>query len=69
MKYKFTLKQARNYAGLTVYELANILNVTPQTICNWEAGKSNPRTDMIDSFAKATGVKKEDIIFFAQKVN
>ena len=37
------IRDARKAAGLTQVELAEVLNVSRETIQNWEAGKSEPR--------------------------
>lgn len=40
--FKVSLASARVNAGLSQCELAEILGVTKNTICNWEAGKTTP---------------------------
>lgn len=39
---KITLAAARVNAGYTQLEVANILKVSKQTICNWEIGRTAP---------------------------
>lgn len=38
-----TRRALREAAGLTTEQLAQVLNVTRQTICNWELGRRDPR--------------------------
>ena len=40
MEQKFTLKSARMYRNKTIKETADYLNVTEQTIYNWENKKT-----------------------------
>jgi|LSQX01.2.fsa_nt_gb transcriptional regulator with XRE-family HTH domain len=37
-----SLKRARLLAGMTTQEVAQRLNVTRQTVYNWESGRVNP---------------------------
>ena len=39
---KITLAAARVNAGLTQLEVASLMKVSKQTICNWESGKTSP---------------------------
>jgi len=43
-----TLKQIRTHLGLSQYGLAREIGVTPQTVCNWEKGTSQPSFSMTD---------------------
>lgn len=40
MKIKISLKAARINANLTLKEVANKINVSAKTLCNWENGKN-----------------------------
>ena len=42
MTFATQLKQARQAAGLTQCGLAQKLGITPQTLRNWEAGRTEP---------------------------
>lgn len=42
MTFATTFKQARQKAGLSAAEAAELLNVTRMTIHNWESGKREP---------------------------
>ena len=39
---RISLAAARVNAGYTQSEVSSILNVSKQTICNWENGKTSP---------------------------
>lgn len=39
---RITLAAARVNAGLTQLEVASLMKVSKQTICNWESGKTAP---------------------------
>jgi transcriptional regulator with XRE-family HTH domain len=51
---------ARKEAGLRQHELAEILNVTPRTVQNWESAKHpiTPPWDRMDEISAALGVTK-----------
>ena len=42
MTFATDLKQARQAAGLTQAELSARLQVSPQTLRNWESGRTEP---------------------------
>lgn len=46
------LVQARETAGMPVASLARLINVTRQTITNYESGRSQPKTEVVDRFAQ-----------------
>ena len=43
-KRRITLAAARVNAGYTQAEVAAILHIGKQTLCNWENGKTEPKT-------------------------
>jgi transcriptional regulator with XRE-family HTH domain len=47
MNFATKLKQARHDAGLTQRQLADLLGITPQTLRNWESGRTVPPTDPV----------------------
>lgn len=55
------LKEQRNTSGLTQEELANRLNVTRQTISNWENGKRLPDIIMMNKIAKEYGITLDEL--------
>lgn len=63
MKLKFTIKQARNYAGLTQKQMAQKMNVSLAAYQAYEWGNVPMRMDKADDFSKIVGIKLENIIF------
>lgn len=39
-----TIRKLRKAAGLTQVELASRLDVTPESVANWENGRANPKS-------------------------
>lgn len=60
---KISLKAARANVGLTQAQAAKKLNVTRDTISNWEKGKSFPDAIKIKSIEQIYNVSYNDIIF------
>lgn len=58
-----TLKAARVNKGLTQLEAAKLLNVSKDTVGNWERGKSYPNMKNIKEIEKVYGVSYDDLIF------
>lgn len=56
MKIGESLKKARIDAGITQAELARRLDVTPQTVSQYERGLINPKIETLRKFADALGV-------------
>ena len=50
------LRQLRTNAGLTTTKLGDILGVTHVCIVNWEAGKREPRIEMLKKLSKLFNV-------------
>lgn len=50
------IKYYRKKAGLTQKELAELLDVAPNTIQQYELGKRQPRLEMINRIAGALGI-------------
>lgn len=46
------LKQLRQEAGLSRYQLARKMDITPNSIYNWETGKVSPSADAIYKMAQ-----------------
>ena len=53
------IRVARERKGLNQSELAMALAVTPQTVQQWEAGKTSPRNKKIDALAKILDVTSD----------
>lgn len=60
---KFTLKQARSYAGLTQKEVANKLGISTLTYSNYERGKSDISAKQAKKFSKLVGIEMDNLIF------
>lgn len=60
---KVTLKAARINAGLTQSEAASRLDVSKDSISNWERGKTYPDIPALKRIEKLYGVDYKDIIF------
>lgn len=55
----FTLRMERR---MTIEDLAEALDVTPETICQWECAKTSPSLDNMNKLAKIYGIPLEEII-------
>jgi transcriptional regulator with XRE-family HTH domain len=64
-------KNARMNANITQLEIASLLKVTPQYICNYENGAAGFGSDLIRGFIKyynlSANVVLEDISFIQKK--
>lgn len=60
---KVTLRAARANANLTQAEAAKKLNVSKDTISNWETAKSFPDALKIRDIEQVYGISYDDIIF------
>lgn len=56
------IRQARKSAGMTQAELARRLDVTPQTVSQYERGLINPKIETLRKFADALGVTSEVLL-------
>lgn len=63
MKFNQLMKKTRIEKGFTQQNVAEALNVTINTIQNWEKDEyTKPSYDLIPAIAKVYGINKEDII-------
>lgn len=60
-----TMKAARVNAGLTQTQAAKALEISKNTLVNYETGKTIPRADVARKMAALYGLAVSDIIFFA----
>ena len=58
-----TLKAARVNRGYTQREAAVLIDVTEDTISNWERGKSFPNVPQLKKIEEVYGVNYNDLIF------
>jgi DNA-binding XRE family transcriptional regulator len=61
VKKKIPLNAARVAANLTQDELAQKMNVSRQTVIDWESGKREMKTAYFYLFCKITGFSEDDI--------
>ena len=64
----FTLKALRVNAGLDQREAANRLNITAETLSNWERAITFPTVPQISAIEKLYKVNYSDIIFLPNNV-
>lgn len=60
---KITLAAARVNKGLKQGEAAKQIGVMPQTLRNWETGKTAPKPAQVATMCKIYGVTWDDIFF------
>ncbi|RIK36688.1 MAG: XRE family transcriptional regulator [Chloroflexi bacterium] len=58
-----TIRELRESAGLTQFELAVKVGVTPATVYNWERGRYEPKASQLRTLARVFGVSMDDIDF------
>ena len=58
-----TIRQLREAAGLTQFELAVKVGVTPATVYNWERGRYEPKATQLRALARVFDVSMDDIDF------
>lgn len=63
---KVNLKAARINANLSQTDAASALGVAPETLANWEKGKSFPNVPQISRIEEIYRVKYDDIIFLPE---
>ncbi len=61
-----SLKAARANADMTQREWAEKLNVTVDTVLNWENGKSEPKMSQLKQISELSGIPM-DFIFVPMK--
>lgn len=60
---KLSLKTARELKGLTQQEAAKLMNISTDTLGNYERGKSYPDIPVLRKIEKVYGVSYNQIIF------
>lgn len=65
-----TIKQHREAAGLTQFQVAVAIGVQPNTVAGWEAGRKEPRATHLQALARVLGVSADDIdlTVFVEKI-
>lgn len=56
------LKEIREYQGISQKSLANLLNVSPSNIYNYETGRTEPSTDILCKLANLLNVTVDYLI-------
>lgn len=64
---KFTIKQARQYRGLTQKEAARMLGIALVTYRDYEWNKIDMRVNIAQKFSKLVGIPMDKIIFVPKK--
>lgn len=59
---KITMEAARRNAGLTQAQLADKMDVSRQTVIDWENGKREIKTAYLYLFCRVTGFSEDDIL-------
>lgn len=62
MEFANRLHELRKQKGLSQEELANLLNVTRQTVSKWEAGDSTPDLEKLAALGEAFGVSLDMLV-------
>lgn len=60
---KIRLAAVRANANMTQLEWAKALNVDPQTVSNWEQGKSEPKLSYVQKMSELSGIPVNNIFF------
>lgn len=60
-----TLKSARVNKGLTQVKAAKLIGITPDTLSNYERGKSYPDVPIIQKMEQVYGVSYSELIFLS----
>lgn len=62
-----TLKSARVNKGLTQVQAAELIGITPDTLSNYERGKSYPDVPIIQKMERVYGVSYSELIFLPKE--
>lgn len=62
------LKIARLYWGFTQKEMAEALGISQAMVSEIERGTKSVTYDMLDRYSKALGVRKSQLMFFAEEI-
>ncbi len=54
---------------MTIEDLASAMEVTPETVCEWECAKTSPSLEQMNRLAKVYGIPLADVIRSPKPVN
>lgn len=57
-----TIRMLRDEKGMTQRQLATLLDVTTQTVSNWESSRNEPTARQLVAMSRIFGVKCDEII-------
>lgn len=63
MSYKISLRAARINANLSQSEAAKKLNVSKDTVSNWESGKTSPNMEKLEVISRVYGIPYDMLNF------
>lgn len=62
IRFKENLRWLRKQAGLSQRDIANIVHVTPEAVCQWETGKTEPSFETLEILANLFGLWPGDLL-------
>ena len=62
VKIKNNIHELRLNKGYTMRDLAKLLNVSPQAVCSWEKGMSNPKQELVLKLCDVFGVPTDEVV-------
>ena len=63
-----TIRELREESGLTQFELATKIEVTPSAVHNWEVGRNEPKASQLRKIAMLFAVTMDSIAFEPEEV-
>lgn len=65
---RFSIEQARKFAGITQADMSGILNISRNTYISLEKKEQYFRVDQIYKFSEVTGIPIKNIDFYTQPI-
>lgn len=66
---RFTVKQARNFAGMTQADMAKVLGIDRTTYIKIEKDVSRATVAQVEKISTATGIPPNNIFLFSESTN
>lgn len=60
-EFGLRIKEVRNKKGITQYQLAELVGIDPKHMSHIETGRSFPKADLIEKFAKALDIEYTEL--------